>query len=513
MTTEDGSYLVGHGVQVVTPNSEHGFVLDEKLLQGILLRDDIKDLPVVVVSVAGPYRKGKSFLLNFFLRYLHKTCHENISDLDEWLGAPDNPLKGFSWRGGSDRHTTGIHLWSEPFKASLPSGQKVAVLLMDTQGTFDSTSTVKDNATVFALSTMLSSVLIYNISQNIEEDDLQHLQLFIEYGRVAKDKMDGKPFQRLQFLVRDWAVAYEYAYGAVGGQQLLNKLLQVREGQHEELKRVRQDIDRCFEEVTCFLMPHPGLKVSTNEHFNGKLSDVDPEFQKCLNQLVPMLLASENLVQKKIGGHTVKAKDLLSYFKSYVKVFNGDALPTPTTILQATAEANNKSALYEAIDLYENLMMEAAGASAPYMHRDRLYQEHKKARDKAVHQFYSKKKMGGEELATKFENRLGEIVEEKYVLIVEQNNAKSMYNILTTPAVFLLVLVLGYLLSVLGDLLGVRLLALLGMSIVVGVVGLLSVWGYSRWTGEMREVGMQLDHVARIIHDAFAKGTQHLKQA
>ena len=33
---------------------------------------------------------------------------------------------------------------------------QVAVLLMDTQGAFDSLSTVKDCATVFALSTMLS---------------------------------------------------------------------------------------------------------------------------------------------------------------------------------------------------------------------------------------------------------------------------------------------------------------------------------------------------------------------
>lgn len=50
---------------------------------------------------------------------------------------------------------------------------------MDTQGTFDSESTVRDNATVFALSTMISSVQIYNLSQNIEEDDLQHLQVRI----------------------------------------------------------------------------------------------------------------------------------------------------------------------------------------------------------------------------------------------------------------------------------------------------------------------------------------------
>ena len=58
-----------------------------------------------------------------------------------------------------------------------PCRRQVVVLLMDTQGAFDSQSTVKDCATVFALSTMISSVQVYNLSQNIQEDDLQHLQV------------------------------------------------------------------------------------------------------------------------------------------------------------------------------------------------------------------------------------------------------------------------------------------------------------------------------------------------
>lgn len=68
-------------------------------------------------------------------------------------------------------------MWSEVFKVTLDDGEKVAIVLLDTQGTFDSESTVKDCATVFALSTMLSSIQIYNLSQNIQEDDLQHLQV------------------------------------------------------------------------------------------------------------------------------------------------------------------------------------------------------------------------------------------------------------------------------------------------------------------------------------------------
>lgn len=70
-------------------------------------------------------------------------------------------------------------MWSDIFLTELPSGEKVAIILLDTQGAFDSESTVRDCATVFALSTMVSSVQIYNLSQNIQEDDLQHLQVII----------------------------------------------------------------------------------------------------------------------------------------------------------------------------------------------------------------------------------------------------------------------------------------------------------------------------------------------
>ncbi|KAF9807108.1 hypothetical protein SFRURICE_018531 [Spodoptera frugiperda] len=480
----------GTGVQVVTPSEDHTFLLDEDALQKLLLRPDVKDRPVVLLSVAGAYRKGKSFLLDFFLRYLDHT-YNNGDGGGEWLGTEDEALKGFPWLGGSERHTTGIHLWSQPFKATTSSGEKVVILLMDTQGTFDSNSTVKDNATVFALSTMLSSVLIYNLSQNIEEDDLQHLQLFTEYGRVALDEIGGKPFQRLQFLVRDWSFAYDHPYGSVGGEQLLKKRLLVRETQHEELQKVRQDIARCFEEVTCFLLPHPGLKVSTDPHFTGKLSDIDPEFKSCLKKLVPMLLAPENLVPKQIGGQKVKARDLLNYFKSYVDVFNSEELPNPMTILQATAEANNTSASSEARNVYETLMEEICGGTKPYLPPQVLEQEHHKCLNKALHSFDSKKKMGGEEMATKFKQLL--------VKLKAHNESKNMYRMFSTPAVFAALFLCGYLLSVLGNTFGVQTLVAVGQAVTIGAAVMLGAWIYTRMTGNLREVGIQLDDIANKI--------------
>lgn len=43
-----------------------------------------------------------------------------------WLGDENNPLDGFTWRGGSERDTTGILMWSEVFCTTLPNGEKVS---------------------------------------------------------------------------------------------------------------------------------------------------------------------------------------------------------------------------------------------------------------------------------------------------------------------------------------------------------------------------------------------------
>nr|XP_013806708.1 PREDICTED: atlastin-1-like [Apteryx mantelli mantelli] len=194
----------------------------------------------------------------------------------DWVGDYNEPLTGFSWRGGSERETTGIQIWSEVFLVDKPDGTKVAVLLMDTQGTFDSQSTLRDSATVFALSTMISSIQVYNLSQNVQEDDLQHLQVTPAFASRLRTRSRIRsccisPFQSLIFLVRDWSFPYEFSYGSDGGARFLEKRLKVSGNQHEELQNVRKHIHSCFTNISCFLLPHPGLKVATNPNFDGKL--------------------------------------------------------------------------------------------------------------------------------------------------------------------------------------------------------------------------------------------------
>ena len=48
----------------------HGLELNEENLKRILLHPFVKDIPVVIISITGAFRKGKSFLLGFFLKFL-----------------------------------------------------------------------------------------------------------------------------------------------------------------------------------------------------------------------------------------------------------------------------------------------------------------------------------------------------------------------------------------------------------------------------------------------------------
>lgn len=435
--------LNGKPIQIITVDPEtREFVLQEDDLSKILLSDKCKDKPLAVISIAGDFRKGKSFLLNFLLRYL-------ADGSEEWLDGPkkDSPLKGFSWRGGSERDTTGILMWSEPFLIKLPSGQEIAVLLMDTQGAFDSEYTVKDSATVFALSTMTSSVQVFNVLHNLQEDNLQVLQTFTEYGRLALEESEEKPFQKLTFLVRDWSFAYEHGYGFKGGNALLEKKLVINDRQPLQLQRVRKHIKSCFSSIDCFLMPHPGKKVATNPTFDGRISDIDEDFLDQLKIFVPLMLSPANIVLKEISGCEVTGRQLLEYFKVYINIFKGETMPEPKSMLEATAEANCRAALASAKDFYSSQMEEICGGDRPFVSPKELERRNAEITNQAMEVFNKFRKMGGKEYSDTYLNELKESVEQNWTHFQAQNEAKNVFSLLGAPAILLLWTAVCYMIS------------------------------------------------------------------
>nr|XP_029511025.1 atlastin-1-like [Oncorhynchus nerka] len=520
-------------IQVLVVKDDHTFELDEVALSRILLAEEVHNREVVAISVAGAFRKGKSFLMDFMLRYMYSQASE------EWLGEAEQPLTGFSWRGGSERETTGIQIWSEVFLVDKPDGRKVAVLLMDTQGTFDSQSTLRDSATVFALSTMISSMQVYNISQNVQEDDLQHLQLFTEYGRLAMEETFLKPFQSMIFLVRDWSFPYEFGYGQEGGMKFLEKRL--KENHKEALPELRKNTPSahphsgpaptapafpdgptpCHMTGSVFLFSPPTWlmqRVAGSSPARGRqhgyiptlflisllpnpCAEIDREFINNLQILVPWLLSPKNLDVKEINGSNITCRGLLEYFKAYIKIYQGEELPHPKSMLQATAEANNLAAVAAARDLYNKKMEQVCGGDRPFLAPAELQARHSDIREEALQVFRGVKKMGGEEFSRRYLLQLEGEVDEVFNQYIKHNDSKNIFHAARTPATLFVVIFIMYVAAGITGFVGVDIIAsvcnmILGLTLIT-----LCTWAYIRYSGEYRELGQVIDQVAGALWD------------
>ena len=165
-------YLTGF-FQIASYNEERGqFELNEDILKEILCDPKIADLAVSPISISGAFRQGKSFFMSMMLDYLK---HEGNVAWDD----PETIIKGFEYRSGVSRTTIGIDMWSKPFVLTREDGRKVAVLLLDTQGIFDTETSQEEFINIFAMTLLTSSKFIYNVHFQIQEDDLSNLLVIL----------------------------------------------------------------------------------------------------------------------------------------------------------------------------------------------------------------------------------------------------------------------------------------------------------------------------------------------
>lgn len=251
-------------------------------------------------------------------------------NVTNWIEG-DSDVVGFNWQNGMKPITSGIMMWSEVFTHDFENGEKVAIILLDTQGTFDTHSTMQECTTIFGLTTMLSSVQLFNVKEQIQEDDLQHLDFFTGYASYMFNKTNEKAFQKLIFVVRDWPFPVDIEYGW-DGKKVIDEIMAEDADRSIEMQELRNRINSSYSEIDAFLMPHPGMVVAHEKNFTGNLKQIDPLFVKYVAQLVFGICAPENLIIKEINGQKVRAQDLVQYFEDYLNILN--QTPPPETIYE-----------------------------------------------------------------------------------------------------------------------------------------------------------------------------------
>ncbi|XP_040270767.1 RING finger protein 112-like isoform X5 [Bufo bufo] len=182
-------------LQLVSVDESGLLVLQERVLYRCFLSRRIDKYPVYVISVIGERRTGKSFLMNYLIKALQS--QETAKKFD--LGAEDEILNGFTWKPGPDKVTLGIWIWSKPFILER-NGQKVAVFLLDTEGSMDMEGDRKANIKMCMLNMLLSSHLVYNVNSSIKETDIDYLEIYC-HGIGSDKRYKLKYFD---FLIRNW---------------------------------------------------------------------------------------------------------------------------------------------------------------------------------------------------------------------------------------------------------------------------------------------------------------------
>eukprot|EP00730_Choanoeca_flexa_P008316 TRINITY_DN12475_c0_g6_i2.p1 TRINITY_DN12475_c0_g6~~TRINITY_DN12475_c0_g6_i2.p1 ORF type:complete len:607 (+),score=173.16 TRINITY_DN12475_c0_g6_i2:87-1907(+) len=468
-----------HAVQIVDfqrVDENSNFILNEDAIDQVLGGARVRNLPVAVVSISGPFRTGKSFMLNFFLRYLQ--------DEENWSVQEGDTVESlFHWKHGVTRDTTGIWLWNQPFIRTLPDGRKVALLLVDTQGTFDNKATMNENTRIFALNALISSKQIYNIKEKISEDILQQMHLFTEFGTVVAKKLsDQKPFQILEFLIRDWEFD-DHPHGAQGGKDYLNNVLAVHEDTPKQLAEVREWLRECYEDIGCFLLPDPGKKVKKPE-FQGQLSVLEDDFREMVAEYVPHVLKPEALVLKTVAGETVTCQGLAGYIKAYVQAFNGEELPVVQTILEATAKVNQDNVRQQALSLYDDSMRDIAGPGKPYIEAEMLAKAHRKHRKAALELFDAAQLLGSKTTKERTREGIQEAIETQYKQLQGYNASKDILRGLRTPFAFAVLAFLLHIVSVVLDVVELDSIAYLLSYVAMVSALVVGVWAALNYSGE-----------------------------
>ncbi|XP_049850456.1 guanylate-binding protein 1-like [Schistocerca gregaria] len=172
-------------IQLIYPSEDHSMLLlnatNMKYLAEI-------DKPIAVVSVVGPLHSGKSFLMNQLL----------------------NRTNGFELGPTTMPKTRGLWMWKNPIKIEKRRDQKEIakseshfhrstnnlneneyyLLLLDSEGLYASQVNEIYDAKIFAISTLLSSYIIYNSVKFVDQASIDALRLLVKRSHLFELRME-----------------------------------------------------------------------------------------------------------------------------------------------------------------------------------------------------------------------------------------------------------------------------------------------------------------------------------
>ncbi|XP_063791207.1 guanylate-binding protein 1-like [Pseudophryne corroboree] len=303
--------------------------------------------PLVVVSIIGPYRSGKSFLMNTLSGHRRG---------------------GFSLGHTVKANTKGIWMQSVPH----PKQRGHTLILLDTEGLGDVEKGDKQNdRVIMSLALLMSSAVIYNSRDVINQDAVEKLHAVTElHQRIMQnaqeeedvgqeDSEDGMA-PHFVWVVRDFTLKSELGGRAVSADEYLEDCLKdipsVKTLKAHSKNEMRATIRSHFPKRKCFLfeLPSPDEEV-LNRMDRVPDTQLQPGFLKETKNFCQFIL--EEVPAKPLRpGEPITGPTFAQLMQSYINVVTtGDITCLEQSKSQLSLEKNTK-ALQRSSELYNNRM-------------------------------------------------------------------------------------------------------------------------------------------------------------
>ncbi|XP_062843307.1 guanylate-binding protein 1-like [Trichomycterus rosablanca] len=304
--------------------------------------------PVVVVSIVGLYRTGKSYLMN---RLAGKQT-------------------GFMLGSTIESKTKGIWMWCIPH----PCIPNHTLVLLDTEGlgSIDKGDS-KNDAWIFCLAVLLSSTLVYNSRGTIDNQALENLHYVTELAEQIKIKSpasaqaedDDEDFQFVRFFpnfiwtVRDFVLELKIENkGQVNEDEYLDFALQLKKGTGTRISNYnlpRRCIRNYFPTRKCFVFPLPASQDKMTRLESLSENDIWPDFLNVTQHFCDHVF-NKSKVKTLKGGQRVAGRMFGHLVQSYVDTISSGKVPCLENAVVAMARKENQASVEEAVKLYQSGM-------------------------------------------------------------------------------------------------------------------------------------------------------------
>ncbi|XP_025032945.1 guanylate-binding protein 1 isoform X2 [Python bivittatus] len=297
--------------------------------------------PVVVVSIVGNARTGKSYLMN--------------------------KLAGKNAGSSIESKTKGIWMWCVPYQGRPDQ----TLILLDTEGLGDTKKgDTKNDSWIFALAVLLSSTLIYNTLGTISQHAMDNLHYVTELTKLIKAKASPIKevadsaefvgfFPTFIWTLRDFTLELELEGDPITADEYLDRyVLELKEGDTKEIRKYnlpRECTRMFFPTRKCFIFDRPteANKLKNLEKMQEK--ELDPDFVKQADQFCHYVY-EESKTKTIPGGHVLTGCSLKELVKIFVDTICNGNIPCMENAVLQLAETENTAALREANARYDELM-------------------------------------------------------------------------------------------------------------------------------------------------------------